>query len=110
MHDPIFRLRTKERDLIAEIAGGQSQNKNMGHKILQLDAQVVKQQENLYNAEFQIQQLERKVARAGGSRSDEETRLLTAKIAGITVGPGRYCPSHRRNHIDPTSLGFYGIT
>ena len=36
----LFRLRTKERDLIAEIAGGQSQNKNMGHKILQLDAQV----------------------------------------------------------------------
>jgi len=49
-----------------------------------LYSQVVKQQENLYNAEFQIQQLERKVARAGGSRSDEETRLLTAKIAGIT--------------------------
>lgn len=80
----LFRLRTKERDLIAEIAGGQSQNKNMGHKILQLDSQVVKQQENLYNAEFQIQQLERKVARAGGARSDEETRLLTAKIAAVT--------------------------
>ena len=80
----LFRLRTKERDLIAEIAGGQSQNKNMGHKILQLDSQVVRQQENLYNAEFQIQQLERKVARAGGVRSDEETRILTAKIAAIT--------------------------
>lgn len=80
----LFRLRTKERDLIAEIAGGQAQNKNMGQKILQLDAQVVRQQENLYNTEFQIQQLERKVARAGGARSDEETRVLTAKIAAIT--------------------------
>ena len=63
----LFQLRTRERDLIAEIAGGQSQNKNMSHKILNLDQQVVKQQEVLYNAEFQIQQLERKVGGGGAS-------------------------------------------
>mmetsp|Transcript_5711 Transcript_5711/g.6544 ORF Transcript_5711/g.6544 Transcript_5711/m.6544 type:complete len:927 (+) Transcript_5711:140-2920(+) len=80
----LFNLRTKERDLIAEIAGGQSQNKNLTTKITQLDAQVVRQQELLYNAEFQIQQLERKVARAAGERSDEEKRLLNAKIENLT--------------------------
>ena len=42
--------------------------------------QVLKQQELLYHADFQIQMLERKVARAGGERSDEEKRLLNAKI------------------------------
>eukprot|EP00854_Cymbomonas_tetramitiformis_P008918 gene8918-10568_t len=81
----LFTLRTKERDLIAEIAGGQSQNKNLTHKITQLDAQVVRQQEMLYNAEFQIQQLERKVARAAGERSDEEKRLLNTKIDALTL-------------------------
>ena len=33
-----------------------------------------RQQELLYNAEFQIQQIERKVARGLGERSDEENR------------------------------------
>ena len=35
-----------------------------------------RQQELLYNAEFQIQQIERKVARGLGERSDEEKRQL----------------------------------
>jgi len=76
----LFTLRTKERDLIAEIAGGQSQNKNMTSKVSQLDAYIIKQQQMLYNASFNVQQLERKVARAGGERSDEETRVLNQRI------------------------------
>lgn len=76
----LFGLRTKERDLIAEIAGTQSQNKNMEAKINQLDAQISRQQELLYTADFQIQQLERKVARASGDRSDDEKRVLNQKI------------------------------
>lgn len=75
------RLRDTERGLVAEIDGATSQNKNMTQKIAQLDALVVKQQEQLYNAEFQIQALERQVARAGGARSEDETRVLNAKIA-----------------------------
>mmetsp|Transcript_20436 Transcript_20436/g.66353 ORF Transcript_20436/g.66353 Transcript_20436/m.66353 type:complete len:909 (-) Transcript_20436:163-2889(-) len=81
----LFALRTQERDLIAEIAGGQSQNKNLSAKIAQLDQQVVKQQEMLYNAEFQIQQLERKVSRAGGERTDEEKKALNARIEALTA-------------------------
>lgn len=79
----LYQLRERERDLTAEIQGGQSQNKNMTQRILQLDAQVIRQQENLYNAEFQIQALERKIARADGLRSDEETRVLQQKIDAI---------------------------
>mmetsp|Transcript_5128 Transcript_5128/g.9691 ORF Transcript_5128/g.9691 Transcript_5128/m.9691 type:complete len:950 (+) Transcript_5128:130-2979(+) len=81
----LFGMRTSERDLIAEIAGGQSQNKNLTHKINELDAKVVRQQELLYAAEFNLQQLERKVARAGGERSDEEKRLLNAKIEQLAA-------------------------
>ena len=46
--------------------------------------QVVRQQELLYNVEFQLQLLERKVSRAKGERSDEETRALNIKIDGLT--------------------------
>jgi chromosome segregation ATPase len=71
----LFELRTKERELISEISGGQGQNKNLAARISQLDEQVARQQELLYNVEFQLQQMERKVARAGGQRSEEETKV-----------------------------------
>ena len=44
----------------------------------------MRQQELLYNVEFQLQQMERKVARAGGVRSEEETRVLNARIEKLT--------------------------
>lgn len=47
--------------MISEISGGQGQNKNLSSRISALDEQVVKQQELLYNVEFQLQQMERKV-------------------------------------------------
>jgi len=46
--------------MISEISGGQGQNKNLSSRISSLDEQVVKQQELLYNVEFQLQQMERK--------------------------------------------------
>jgi hypothetical protein len=159
----LFELRSKERELISEISGGQGQNKNLAARIHALDEQVrgrgrkrererergrgggacktrtcgpqhlpavhaqlcvftsctmpfvsagpgcllptshrmllappltltpcaalcpsrqqvVRQQELLYNVEFQLQQMERKVARAGGVRSEEETRALNTRI------------------------------
>merc|ERR1719502_2576426 len=41
----------------------------------------MRQQELIYNAEFQIQQMERKVARGLGERSDDEKKKLNAVIA-----------------------------
>lgn len=46
--------------------------------------QVVSQQELLYNVDFRLQMMERQVARAAGTRSDEETKQLNAKIAKLT--------------------------
>merc|ERR1711907_545482 len=76
----LFELRKEESDLIAEIEGARAAGKNLRDKIRRLDAQSLRQQELVYNAEFQIQQLERRVARAGGQRTDEEKKLLNAKI------------------------------
>jgi len=78
-------LRRKEADLIAEIAGGQSQNANLQGKVRQLDAQLVRQEEVVYRTDFQVQMMERKVARAGGERTDEEKALLNGRIERLTA-------------------------
>ncbi|CAD7704050.1 unnamed protein product, partial [Ostreobium quekettii] len=80
----LFVERKKERDLISEIAGAHAENRNMKAKIAQLEAKVAKQQEMLYNVEFQIVVMERKVSRAQGERSDEETRELNTQIERLT--------------------------
>ena len=80
----LFQLRQDEANFIAEISGAQSANKNLKAKIARLDNTAMQQQEHIYNAEFQIQQLERKVSRAKGERSDEEKKVLNEKIAALT--------------------------
>ncbi|KAJ8606866.1 hypothetical protein CTAYLR_010263 [Chrysophaeum taylorii] len=76
----LFALRQEEANCIAEISGAQAQARNLQAKIRQLDAESVHQQELVYNAEFQIQQMERKVARGLGERSEAEKRQLKAQI------------------------------
>ncbi len=79
----LFQLRQEEANLIAEISGAQAASKNLAAKVHKLDQNSLRQQELIYNAEFQIQQLERKVSRAQGERSDEEKRALNAKIGEL---------------------------
>eukprot|EP00736_Rhodelphis_marinus_P006285 Rmarinus@m.16247 len=79
----LWRLRQEEANLIGEISGAQTSNKNLTAKIRQLDAESLKQQELIYNADFQIQQMERKVARAQGERSDAEKKVLNEKIRAL---------------------------
>eukprot|EP01061_Rhynchopus_euleeides_P021349 TRINITY_DN34886_c0_g1_i1.p1 TRINITY_DN34886_c0_g1~~TRINITY_DN34886_c0_g1_i1.p1 ORF type:complete len:905 (+),score=476.69 TRINITY_DN34886_c0_g1_i1:94-2715(+) len=77
----LFTVRKGQANALAEISGAQAQNKNMLAKINQLDQESFKQQELLYNVEFQVQQMERKVNRAKGERTEEERRELKEKIA-----------------------------
>jgi chromosome segregation ATPase len=79
----LFALRQEEANLIAEISGAQAAGKNLSIKIHQLDQDSLRQQELIYNAEFQIQQLERKVARATGVRTGDEKKQLNDKIAEL---------------------------
>ena len=76
----LFALRQDEANFIAEISGAQSQGRNLQSKIRQLDAESVRQQELLYSAEFQIQQMERKVSRGLGERSDSEKQQFLKQI------------------------------
>eukprot|EP00754_Rhynchopus_humris_P039713 Rhum_TRINITY_DN22824_c0_g1::Rhum_TRINITY_DN22824_c0_g1_i1::g.176175::m.176175 len=77
----LFTVRKGQASALAEISGAQAQSKNMMAKINQLDQESFKQQELLYNVEFQVQQMERKVNRAKGERTEEERRELKEKIA-----------------------------
>ncbi|KAF0687146.1 Aste57867_21117 [Aphanomyces stellatus] len=76
----LFTLRQSEASLIAEISGAQAANRNLQAKIKLLDQSALRQQELVYNGEFQIQQMERKVSRASGERSADETKALKAEI------------------------------
>eukprot|EP00164_Ancoracysta_twista_P002908 GFYU01003871.1.p1 GENE.GFYU01003871.1~~GFYU01003871.1.p1 ORF type:complete len:916 (-),score=421.15 GFYU01003871.1:163-2910(-) len=80
----LFKMREEETNIIGEISGAQAQSKNLQATINKLDAESLKQKEHIYNAEFQIQQLERKVSRAQGVRSDEESKKLNARIKELT--------------------------
>jgi chromosome segregation ATPase len=79
----LFNLRKTEADLIAQISGAQGTSRNLQARIHELDQRSLKQQEMLYSIEFQVQQLERKVSRASGKRSLEETVALNAEIAEL---------------------------
>eukprot|EP00752_Nemacystus_decipiens_P012053 g10686.t1 len=76
----LYALRQEEANLIAEICGAQATMKNLQTKVHALDQEQTRQQELIYSAEFQIQQMERKVARGMGERTDEEKSQLNAKI------------------------------
>ncbi|KAJ3100782.1 Coiled-coil domain-containing protein 39 [Phlyctochytrium planicorne] len=54
-------------------------------RILILDQEALKQQALLYAQEFQIQQLERKVRRAQGDRTDEEKEQLLQRIEELNT-------------------------
>eukprot|EP00656_Telonema_subtile_P032711 TRINITY_DN3595_c0_g2_i4.p1 TRINITY_DN3595_c0_g2~~TRINITY_DN3595_c0_g2_i4.p1 ORF type:complete len:874 (+),score=323.80 TRINITY_DN3595_c0_g2_i4:92-2713(+) len=81
----LFNLRKSEADMIADISGSQNRDRMLKSRISQLDKESQKQNQLLYNVDFQLQQLERKVARAGGERSLEEKELLEKRIQQLAI-------------------------
>lgn len=69
--------------MIGDISGTLSASRNLQANITKLEHEKTRQQELLYNADFQIQQMERKVARAQGERSQEELQKLTKEISDL---------------------------
>ncbi len=79
----VYDLKTEESRLRSEISGNRSIGKNLEGQLNQLDKEAARQQELLYNAEFQIQQIERKIARGMGERSDDEKIELKKQIENL---------------------------
>ncbi|RNF06262.1 coiled-coil domain containing 39 [Trypanosoma conorhini] len=82
-------------ELIAEISGGQAQGRNLKARIGQLDREHFGQQEILYNVEFNVQQMQRKVNRAKGERTEEERSRLNEKIAALQGTLDELCGQQR---------------
>ncbi|KNE64716.1 hypothetical protein AMAG_10067 [Allomyces macrogynus ATCC 38327] len=81
----LFRLRQDEKTLTAEISGAQVAVRNLTSKITKLDQESIEQRTLIYNQEYTLQQLQRKVKRAQGDRTDEEKEVLTKKMAELTA-------------------------
>ncbi|EEQ99529.1 rhoptry protein, putative [Perkinsus marinus ATCC 50983] len=76
----LYKERENERTKMGEISGLLSAIKNVKARIAKVDAERQRQQELLYNADFECQLMERKVARINGERSVEEKEELNRKI------------------------------
>lgn len=75
----LFELREKEANMIGDINNVISAKKNLKANILKLDNDITKQGELLYNVDFQIQLMERKVDWVQGKRTQEETNEINKK-------------------------------
>jgi len=80
----LSEARREESNIEAEISGADRSSRNATNRIKQLDEQAQRQRELVYAADFQLQLMERKVARATGIRSATEQRELHKKIADLT--------------------------
>lgn len=76
----LMKLRESEAHLYSEIQGTMAANRNLQSQITKLQQEISRQHELLYNAAYQIQFLERKVAKANGEKTSKETTELTEKI------------------------------
>ncbi|XP_066474956.1 coiled-coil domain-containing protein 39 [Tiliqua scincoides] len=77
-------LKEKEKCVTAEIDGRRGQMKNLHSRLRRLDAETLKQQELVYNQDFYIQQVERRLSRLKGELNTDEKQILEAKVAELT--------------------------
>eukprot|EP00887_Chlorella_sp_A99_P001108 scaffold14.g1108.t1 len=75
----------EQRRLEGELGGARAQGRSLSHRLAQLEEHMVRQREVLYNVDFQLVQMERKVARAAGERTKDETEALNARIAALST-------------------------
>ncbi|KAK3698535.1 hypothetical protein QZH41_014464 [Actinostola sp. cb2023] len=73
-----------EKNTAAEIQGSRAASRNLSSKLHKLDQESLKQQEIIYMQDFQLQQLERRINRLQGERSNEEKLHLEARILDFT--------------------------
>lgn len=78
------KSKTNERNIDAEIQGSRATLRNLNAKLTKLDTESLKQQEILYNQDFTIQQLERRMGRMQGETSNEDKLKMEAKIKELS--------------------------
>ncbi|NXE86507.1 CCD39 protein, partial [Menura novaehollandiae] len=73
----------KEKIVLAEIEGGQKSLKNLKSRLRKLDADLLKQQEFIYDQDFYIQQIQRRLSRLEGEVNSDEKQVFEAKVAEL---------------------------
>ncbi|NXB56982.1 CCD39 protein, partial [Struthidea cinerea] len=73
--------RDKEKIVLAEIEGGQKSLKNLKSRLRKLDTDLLKQQGFIYDQDFYIQQIQRRLSRLEGEVNSEEKQVLEGKVA-----------------------------
>lgn len=76
----IYETRKNEKKMIDEIQSSQIYSKNLNSKLKDIDKELQKQLEQLYGTNMQIQQMERKIGRQNGERSEEEKIEIQLQI------------------------------
>ncbi|KAI1882832.1 hypothetical protein AGOR_G00238970 [Albula goreensis] len=78
-------LKSKEKTLQAEISGTRTTLSNLNSRLDKMEHNSLKQQEAIYNKDFQIQLLERKLSRMKGEGNTEEEQSLKRKESELTA-------------------------
>ena len=76
----LYNLRENEANMVGEINNNLSAKKNLSANIYKRIQEITKQEELLYNVDFQIQLMERKVAWVQGKRTKEEKEEIDKEI------------------------------
>ncbi|XP_048844372.1 coiled-coil domain-containing protein 39 isoform X2 [Brienomyrus brachyistius] len=77
-------LKARETETKAEITGCRASLSNLNSRLNKMDQTSLKQQKIIYNQDFQIQQLERKISRLKGEVTGEEKWVLEAKVSDLS--------------------------
>ncbi|KAF1517721.1 Coiled-coil domain-containing protein 39, partial [Eudyptula minor] len=75
--------RDKEKCVLAEIEGSRTSLKNLKSRLHRLEADALKQQELIYNQDFYIQQVQRRLSWLEGEVNADEKQVLEAKVAEL---------------------------
>ncbi|XP_009960534.1 PREDICTED: coiled-coil domain-containing protein 39, partial [Leptosomus discolor] len=73
----------KEKCVLGEIEGSRTSLKNLKSQLHRLDADALKQQELMYNQDFYIQQVQRRLSRLEGEVNADEKQVLEAKVTEL---------------------------
>eukprot|EP00794_Sanderia_malayensis_P011047 gene11047-12212_t len=83
--EELYQVKQIETNTIAEIQGAKAANRNLSSKLNKLDQDSLKQQEIIYNQDFQLQTVERKIARLQGERSNDEKSQLEERVKELSA-------------------------
>ncbi|KAM6443550.1 coiled-coil domain-containing protein 39 isoform 2-T2 [Liasis olivaceus] len=76
-------LKENEKSIASLIEGHRGQKKNLQNRLWRLDLEALNQQELMYNQDFYIQQVERRLSRLQGELNTDEKQILEARVAEL---------------------------